>query len=676
MDSWKNKPMEMLAMLKNFQIITNYNLTLYCMLKDGDQRTGSLRQCGSIIQNPLCNQMVIPFLQEKIKHALENKRPLICKAYGGLLGFIVPFRSVSAEYCLVGEGVREESINIRQLEELAKMRKTDAFAILEQLIELPVKTLKEVEDDARQLRVILLYIHEEKTYRSLYDNTKAQLSSIVRSMSQMDELQTAEEVCFLCGKLFGTLFDFPKIAIALRDEKHEEFLVNGVWGLTEGMASIPENKLSFLSSNGLLKKDIGFTRDLKNIFPEVIADRVAFFPLESNYHLFGFIALFDGELQHMDETLAELITNSVAGKLMQLKKDRERLPAGYLSSSLMTLTNTLLSAESKEELYRNLLETAADLVGASRGSIMLVDKTGKRLQIGFSKGMNERLAQSVTVNVGEGIAGKVACDGLPLLVDDVEKDLRVGIQNRSRFKTKSLLCMPLKLKDKTIGVINLSDKQNMKVFTEEDMNILTSFGNLASLMLERTWTMERYSFLEQLSVTDSLTGLYNRRFMRNRLEEEISRSRRHESSISVIFMDLDHFKNYNDLCGHLAGDRALRKTAEILKAMVRDMDIVVRYGGEEFCIILPDTAKREANVAAERIRWEIEKETFLCEENLPLGRLTASFGIATFPEDGNTFTTLIHSADMAMYRAKAEGRNRIVSAVPVQSVINDTTLSI
>jgi len=674
MDDRKNKPLDLLAMLKNCQAIACYNLTLYCMPKDGDQRTVSLRQCGSIIQNPLCNQMVIAFLEEKIKNALDNNRLSICRVHGGLLSFLVPFRSVSTVYCLVGEGVRDKSINIQQVEELAKTKKTDAFAILEQLVKLPVKTFKEVEEDARQLRAILLDIFEGKVCRSLYDKTKTQLSGIMRSLSQMDELQTVEDVCSLCGKLFGTLFDFPKIAIALRDEKHNGFKVKGVWGLPEDMAGIPENKLSFLVSNAVVKKDIKLSKDLKNFLPKVIADHVNYFPLESNDYLFGFVALFDAEMQHMDGTLVELITNRVASKLMQLKKNRDQLLAGSLSSSLMTLTNTLLSAESKEELYRNLLETAADLVGAARGSIMLVDKTGKRLQIGFSKGMNEQLAQSITVNVGEGIAGKVASDGFPLLVDDIEKDLRVGIQNRPRFKTKSLLCMPLKLKDKTIGVINLSDKENKKVFTEADMNFLTSFANLASLMIERTWTMEKYSFLEQLSVTDSLTGLYNRRFMRNRLEEEISRSSRHKSDISVIFMDLDYFKTYNDLCGHLAGDRALQKTAEILMTIVRDMDIVIRYGGEEFFIILPDTAKSEAIVVAERIRREIEKETFPCEENLPLGRLTASFGIASFPEDGHTFTTLIHSADMAMYRAKAEGRNRIVPGIPVRSARDDTNL--
>ncbi len=675
MESWKDKPVDLLATLKNCQTIASYNLTLYCIPEDGGRNSLNLTQSGSIIHNQFCNQMVTPFLEDKMKNAVEKGRSLICRVLGGLICFIVPFRSVSAVYCLVGEGFRDNSINLQQLEQLAKARNTDAFEIIEKLVELPVKTFLEVEEDVRQLRSILAEVLDGNICRSIYDKTKTQLSGIMRSLSQMDELQTVDEVCSFCGKLFGTLFELPKIAIAFRDDKFDGFKVKGVWGLPEDVANIQEDKLLLLVSNGMVKKEIKFSNEFKNLFPQcILAEHVSCFPLESKGDLFGCVALFDGKMSHMDETLVELITNRAATKLMQLKKDREQLLVGSLSNNLMSLTNTLLSVESKEELYKSLLETAADLVGASRGSIMLIDKTGKRLQIGFSKGMNERLAQSITVNVGEGIAGKVASDGLPLLVDDVEKDLRVGIQNRSRFKTKSLLCIPLKLKDKTIGVINLSDKENRKAFTEADMNFLASFANLASLMLERTWNKEKYSFLEQMSVTDSLTGLYNRSFMRNRLEEEISRSSRHGLNLSVIFMDLDYFKAYNDSCGHLAGDFALQKTAEILKSMVREMDIVVRYGGEEFCIILPDTSKSEAIAVAERIRIEIEQEAFSCQENFTSGRLTASFGIALYPEDGHTFTTLVHSADMAMYRAKAEGRNRVVAGIPVLTSRDDNTL--
>jgi diguanylate cyclase (GGDEF)-like protein len=205
----------------------------------------------------------------------------------------------------------------------------------------------------------------------------------------------------------------------------------------------------------------------------------------------------------------------------------------------------------------------------------------------------------------------------------------------------------------------------MGAFNESDLNLLASFANLASLMIERTWALERSFQLEKLSITDHMTGLYNHRFLRTRLEEELNRSTRNGLNLSVIFIDLDFFKVYNDISGHLAGDAALKKVAEILKVSVRDMDVVVRYGGEEFCIVLPDTSKKEAVHVAERIRQEIEKERFSNEENLPFGRLTASFGIASFPEDGHTFTTLIHSADLALYKAKAEGRNRVELGRPV-----------
>ncbi|HET6419394.1 MAG TPA: sensor domain-containing diguanylate cyclase [Geobacteraceae bacterium] len=665
--SSKNKPVDLLAMLKNCLTVGGYNLTICRARENGDRGTVNLRKCGSIIKNQLCNRMVIPFLEKQIRHALGNEKLYVCRLHGGLLSFLVPFRFDSAVFCLVGEGVRENSLNIRHMEKLSRVNKMNGFEILKELMNLPIKTCKDVEEDARRIHALLLCMLEGKDFRSRCDKTRNQLNGIMRSFSKMDELQTVDDICSLSGKLLEALFDFPKMAFAIREEEHAIFRVKGVCGLPEDIGSIPEDKLAPIISTGMVKKEFKFDGIFNYLFPKIMADRVICFPLESHEELLGFVALFDGEMRQLDGYLVELILNRVASKLMQLKNERYNGQAGSLAGSLLTLTNTILSSESKEELYKNLLEAAADLVGAARGSLMLVDKSGQRLQIGFSKGMNERLAQTVKVNMGEGIAGKVASSGLPLLIDDIEKDPRIAVCKRPRFRTKSLLSMPVKLREKTIGVINLSDKKNLKSFTEADMNLLVSFANLASLMIERTLTMERYSVLEQLSITDHLTGLYNKSYLRNRLDEEINRSTRHGLNFSIIFMDLDNFKIYNDRRGHLAGDMALKKTADILNAMVRDMDILARYGGEEFCIILPDTAKSEAAVVAERIRQEIEKETFPCGEELTTGQLTASFGIASFPEDGQTFTTLIHSADMAMYRAKSEGKNRVVTRVPVHS---------
>jgi diguanylate cyclase (GGDEF)-like protein len=180
------------------------------------------------------------------------------------------------------------------------------------------------------------------------------------------------------------------------------------------------------------------------------------------------------------------------------------------------------------------------------------------------------------------------------------------------------------------------------------------------LMINRAATLEKAGKFEQLAITDPLTGLYNRRFLEDRLQEEFSRSERQQQNFCIILADLDNFKIYNDMCGHLAGDNALRKTSDLMRRSARDMDIVTRYGGEEFCLILPGTRKKESVFVGERIRRAIEAESFPGESHLPLGRLTTSIGIATFPADGVTANELIHAADLALYQAKALGRNRLV----------------
>ena len=337
-----------------------------------------------------------------------------------------------------------------------------------------------------------------------------------------------------------------------------------------------------------------------------------------------------------------------------------------LPNQLMLLANTLLLSDSREDLYRNILEVAADLLNACQGSLMLIDKNGEDIQVVHAKGMSAEIAGYLKLQVGIGIAGKVAKTGAALLVDDVERDPRVAVaRNRPRFKTKSLVSIPLKLNEKVLGVLNLSDKRDLTPFSEEDLDLLTSFSTLASLMIERTQVMEEACRFEQLSLTDPLTGIYNRRFLNNRIEEEINRSRRQGQEFSVLFIDLDHFKHYNDRFGHLAGDEALCKTGEIMKAALRGMDIVARFGGEEFCVLLPGSSKHLALHVAERIREGIERESFPGGEGLPQEGLTASLGIASFPEDGSTLTSLLRASDKALYQAKSGGRNRCVAAQPV-----------
>ncbi len=166
--------------------------------------------------------------------------------------------------------------------------------------------------------------------------------------------------------------------------------------------------------------------------------------------------------------------------------------------------------------------------------------------------------------------------------------------------------------------------------------------------------------LEALSITDHLTKLFNRKHMMERLTEEASRENRHHHPFSILMLDIDGFKKYNDTFGHLAGDQLLTKVAVIFQEAIRTVDFAARYGGEEFLIVLPETDLEGACEAAERIRERVANETAQPGQGLPA--VTVSIGVATFPENGATPEALISSADAALYEAKRRGRNRVTAA--------------
>jgi diguanylate cyclase (GGDEF)-like protein len=158
---------------------------------------------------------------------------------------------------------------------------------------------------------------------------------------------------------------------------------------------------------------------------------------------------------------------------------------------------------------------------------------------------------------------------------------------------------------------------------------------------------------------DDLTGLYNHRLFREHLTREVHRARRWSRPVSLVMIDVDHFKHYNDLNGHEAGNRGLAEIARELNRMLRKSDVAVRYGGEEFALILPGTPKTDAQIVAERMRRAIDERTFSGEEGLPDASLTVSMGVATFPADASDPSELVRHADRALYVAKARGRNQV-----------------
>jgi len=262
------------------------------------------------------------------------------------------------------------------------------------------------------------------------------------------------------------------------------------------------------------------------------------------------------------------------------------------------------------------------------------------------------------VKPGQGIAGLVFETGRSLLVKNVDQDPRFTERQRARYKTKSLICVPLRIDQRKIGVINLTDKTGGG-FDENDLKLVESVASHASVALDRTDYYKMSEDLRKISITDSLTDLYNRRFFQDRINEEIERSRRHGLPVSLIMLDIDNFKQYNDTYGHLAGDEALRLTAATIKNSVRNIDRVARYGGEEFAVILPMTEIAAARDIAERIRSGVAGRYFPDDALRATVKLTASLGIASFPQHADNLFDLVGNADKALYISKVNGKNRV-----------------
>lgn len=244
----------------------------------------------------------------------------------------------------------------------------------------------------------------------------------------------------------------------------------------------------------------------------------------------------------------------------------------------------------------------------------------------------------------------------PLFVSDTHTDYPDFIRQSYGY-IRSWLGAPLLHKGDVIGLITV-DRSKVDAFSEDEIEIAMAFANHVAIALENARLYER---AQHRATTDGLTGLYNSRYFYEELEEELERSRRYDHTCSVVILDLDNFKRYNDRYGHLAGDDLLRELAGILQEEVRETDVVARYGGEEFTIILPETDGAQAYQLAERLRATIRAHEFVVRDAQQVGRITISAGVATYPNHADEPEALVQMADMALLRAK-ETKDRVCIA--------------
>lgn len=330
---------------------------------------------------------------------------------------------------------------------------------------------------------------------------------------------------------------------------------------------------------------------------------------------------------------------------------------------LLEVSNALSGTLDLPEQLAELGRQVCARMGVGEFSAMLIDEQAHQLVVeavaGDASGPQHNV-RGLRFAIGEGVAGEVAAKGQAIYVPDVESDPRYLHYKGQRRSTGSFLSVPLRVKGRILGVMNLNRPQKSS-FTQSEIRLAEALAAQASLAIHNA---RLYAQTLELSYTDALTGIANRRQLFLRLEQELSRSLRFGDELSVLMIDLDLFKAVNDRYGHAVGDGVLRGVAMALRRNVRKVDLVARYGGEEFCVVLSRINKVEAHDVAEKLRRSVAAAALPGAPGQPALHQTISVGVAAFGVDATDVTSLLERADGALYEAKRQGRNRVELASP------------
>ena len=318
--------------------------------------------------------------------------------------------------------------------------------------------------------------------------------------------------------------------------------------------------------------------------------------------------------------------------------------------TFLSLSKSLAATLNLEELFRLALHLIGRALQVDAYALLLLDESGEHLGVKAAFGLPEE----GTLRRGEGVAGLVAQTGQALLVPDVSAEPRAP--EPFQPPRGACLCVPLRRPGRELLGVLTAYHPEPHGFTVADLDLFQAVANQVAAALENA---QLYQRTKELSTRDDLTGLFNRRHFFDQLEKEVQRARRYRRVFSLLLLDLDEFKGYNDTHGHLQGDEALKEVARLLLASTRRADIVARFGGEEFVVLLPEISAPGASVVAEKIRSSVAAYPFAGRASQPGGQLTATLGLATYPTDSEDGLELVDCADRAMYLGKQQGGNRV-----------------
>lgn len=434
----------------------------------------------------------------------------------------------------------------------------------------------------------------------------------------------------LIKKVLSDLFDRWQTAAqesrSLNDDSVERFIQFSVppeqqFDLVQVLKKIP---VSFPHKIFVEQKQFGQSYSVKLILSQ----------LEDQWLLKASLLPPEGELTLDQKALLQV--------QQELSSEKSKL------QDVLTAIQQLSSILEKDQLYHFLVQKICEILKAKRCSVMLLDEDTQTLSIKSAHGISDEIIQNTKVKVGEMVVGRVLQEEQSLWIKDIEKDNRCPFEPRDYYDSKSFFSIPLRLEDKAIGVVNVTEKDGVeKKFSVMEFEILRMLTRQTGIALDNANYCNR---LKQLSITDPLTGLFNKRHFMERLDREIARARRYENRLSLIMIDLDGFKNFNDSRGHLAGDMLLKIFGKKLMQSFRDSDVICRFGGDEFGVILPETGLEHAKIAAQKINK--------ASQGLGSATVTVSLGVAEFQKEFNR-AEFIEKADAALYEAKKNGKDQI-----------------
>lgn len=465
------------------------------------------------------------------------------------------------------------------------------------------------------------YIAKDKEINLLYPDSQAMFRKLVETIKIGIYMADAQGTLFYVNQAFVEMLGYSS---------KDELLSRN---LAKELYAHPADRETFLKA---MAEHGGYIQDyqVKNLRKD---GSVAILSATSN-----FIRNDRGDIIGVEGVVHDITDKKQLEENLQFERNK--------LEQLLFFDEKVSSIHKLDDLVDFIVRKSTDILNARKCSLMLFDQTTKELCIRAAKGLDEEVIEKTRVRLGDPIAGIVAQQGENVLVNNIEYDKRFQRSNRNSYQSRSFMVASIKIAGKLLGVINVADKESSQgnIFTATDLKILSSITREAAVAIENA---KLYKELEYLAVIDPMTSLCNYRCFVKDINTEIERSRRFGAPLSLMMIDIDNFKGYNDKHGHLEGDALLRKVAETIKQTLRSVDEVSRYGGDEFSVILPETTAAQAEGVGLKLLDAISKITLK-------EKVAISIGIAEYSNSLDRLE-LVSRADRALYRAKREGRNRV-----------------